>query len=147
MTGQNEPTERAVSERMVTHYVGDGCEPPHEDIPGEEADPPRCLWCGSPDPKLHPALQLFDGEVLPCSNPWHDSVPIGDTEPPHEPIPGEPEDIGHVYLSTACLHGRHEYCARDVGLTGTKTPQTCKWCPAQCVCPCHSDEVGGRSDG
>lgn len=50
----------------------------------------------------------------------------------------------HVYWSTACLHGRHEYCACDVGLTGDeKAPHTCKWCPAQCICPCHVEEVDG----
>ncbi len=43
----------------------------------------------------------------------------------------------HDYLSTACLHGRHDYCACDVGIVGAKKPNTCKWCDAQCRCTCH----------
>lgn len=44
----------------------------------------------------------------------------------------------HVYLSTACLHGKHGYCgsARARG-GGRKIPRACKWCEALCVCRCH----------
>lgn len=34
--------------------------------------------------------------------------------------------VEHQYLSTACLHGRHDDCRL-----------TCKWCPAPCLCDCH----------
>jgi hypothetical protein len=30
----------------------------------------KCPRCGSPDPKLHPAIQ-FEGEVQECRHPWH----------------------------------------------------------------------------
>ena len=44
----------------------------------------------------------------------------------------------HRYLSTACLHGRHDYCAGAARLDGgTKAPARCKWCQAACVCDCH----------
>lgn len=33
-------------------------------------------------------------------------------------LPGE-----HHYISTACLHGRHDDCR-----------QQCKWCPSRCAC-------------
>ncbi len=33
----------------------------------------------------------------------------------------------HYYLSTACLHGEHPQCRA-----------TCKFCPAECICPCHT---------
>lgn len=33
--------------------------------------PKRCPSCDSPAPHLHPAMQ-FEGEVQPCSNPWHE---------------------------------------------------------------------------
>lgn len=52
------------------------------------------------------------------------------------------EAAGHTYLSTACLHGQHDYCntsIRDDG--GTKVPACCKFCGAPCVCDtpgCHS---------
>jgi hypothetical protein len=43
----------------------------------------------------------------------------------------------HVYLSTACLHNHHDYCKRERGLAGDKTPAKCKFCAAKCVCGCH----------
>ncbi len=46
-------------------------------------------------------------------------------------------EIIHRYLSTACLHGRHDYCASMTGLQGAKRPATCKWCDARCICACH----------
>ena len=49
----------------------------------------------------------------------------------------------HSYLSTGCLHGRHDYCAATgrmvddgVGMQ-LKDSATCKWCPAKCICECH----------
>ncbi|MCD9141084.1 hypothetical protein [Streptomyces albireticuli] len=44
---------------------------------------------------------------------------------------------GHVYLSTGCLHGDHDYCQNHTGLSGQKTPAVCKFCEAPCVCACH----------
>lgn len=43
----------------------------------------------------------------------------------------------HRYLSTACLHGEHVYCASDQGQQGPKKPATCKFCEARCSCVCH----------
>jgi len=45
----------------------------------------------------------------------------------------------HVYLSTSCLHGQHDYCQQHTGLSGAKTPARCKFCPddGRCVCACH----------
>lgn len=43
----------------------------------------------------------------------------------------------HAYLSTACLHGRHERCDSMIGVDGTKRPATCKYCDARCVCAHH----------
>lgn len=45
----------------------------------------------------------------------------------------------HVYLSTGCLHGDHDYCQRVVG-SWHKQPAQCKFCAAPCVCLCH--EIG-----
>lgn len=47
---------------------------------------------------------------------------------------------GHVYLSTACLHDQHDYCNSTVGHAGDKVPARCKFCPATCVCDCHTPE-------
>jgi hypothetical protein len=44
----------------------------------------------------------------------------------------------HVYLSTGCLHGEHAYCQAKTGQTGSKTPATCKFDAAPCVCRCHT---------
>lgn len=57
----------------------------------------------------------------------------------------------HVYLSTSCLHEKHEnrqdlheHCAGTVGTCGDKHPATCKWCDAKCQCPRHElDAVRG----
>ena len=43
----------------------------------------------------------------------------------------------HVYLSTACLHSYHAYCAAMTGQQGAKRPARCKFCDARCVCRCH----------
>lgn len=64
-------------------------------------------------------------------------------------------DTAHRYTSTACLHGRHDYCAAPtVSRDGTwqtvgpsysallgeaKTPASCKFCSAPCECPRHTD--------
>lgn len=52
-----------------------------------------------------------------------------------EPVDVEPS---HDYLSTGCLHGRHDYCKGQVGQAGLKTPGQCKFCDARCTCACHN---------
>jgi hypothetical protein len=44
----------------------------------------------------------------------------------------------HIYLSTACRHDMHAYCAAEVGAQGPKHPAQCKFCDARCVCLCHA---------
>lgn len=47
----------------------------------------------------------------------------------------------HVYLSTSCLHEKHDYCAAMFGASGAgKRPAECKFCGSRCVCPCHMGE-------
>jgi hypothetical protein len=54
-------------------------------------------------------------------------------------VPADPPR--HRYLSTACHHGEHDYCAAPLRPDGTeKKPATCKFCEARCVCPCHADQ-------
>lgn len=43
----------------------------------------------------------------------------------------------HIYLSTSCFHGDHNYCKRETGLLGNKIPGVCKFCKAPCICRCH----------
>lgn len=60
--------------------------------------------------------------------------------------PASPSE--HYYLSTACLHQFHDYCAAPVARTDgyatrsgePKTPAVCKFCQARCICPCHRGE-------
>lgn len=40
------------------------------------------------------------------------------------------EDGEHFYVSTACLHDRHDDCRL-----------ICKWCDAPCNCRCHREET------
>lgn len=49
----------------------------------------------------------------------------------------------HEYLSTACLHGEHGYCAAPVGQAGPKVPARCKFCAAPCRCECHKGDDRG----
>jgi len=49
-------------------------------------------------------------------------------------------DDAHVYLSTGCLHGDHDYCKNMTGLNGAKRPASCKKCGAKCICSCHRDQ-------
>lgn len=43
----------------------------------------------------------------------------------------------HVYLSTGCLVGRHDYCAGMTGMQGAKRGGRAKFTDAPCVCTCH----------
>ncbi|MFE7906455.1 hypothetical protein [Streptomyces albogriseolus] len=55
------------------------------------------------------------------------------------PAPAATEaTTGHVYLSTGCLHGHHDYCQNHTGHSGAKTPAQCKFCAAPCTCHCHT---------
>lgn len=54
-----------------------------------------------------------------------------------EPAPAATQAAEHVYLSTGCLHGDHDYCKSMTGLNGAKRPGECKKCAAKCICGCH----------
>jgi hypothetical protein len=47
----------------------------------------------------------------------------------------------HAYISTACLHGHHDYCNAAVRPDGcAKEPAECKFCISPCQCPiCHKN--------
>lgn len=44
-------------------------------------------------------------------------------------------DGTHLYLSTACMHGRHRACGIRQFARGDLTPPHCKHCASVCVCP------------
>jgi len=48
----------------------------------------------------------------------------------------------HHYTSTACLHGVHEQCGKGMRERGEPGPPHCKFCPAVCECPCHTEVTG-----
>jgi hypothetical protein len=88
-------------------------------------------------------------EVLDRLLPVHASGNVIGYEPPL-PIEGatidrwravleeqRPEPGVHVYLSTGCWHGDHDYCKSMTGLAGAKRPAECKKCAAKCICRCH----------
>lgn len=51
------------------------------------------------------------------------------------------------YLSTACFHGHHDYCAAMTGYQGEKRPAKCKFCDAWCICTCHTHQHGTTTEG
>lgn len=53
----------------------------------------------------------------------------------------------HVYFSTSCFHGDHNYCQGETGLLGNKVPASCKFCGAPCTCVCHADKKVITVDG
>ncbi len=53
----------------------------------------------------------------------------------------------HDYLSTACLHDRHDHCKATVGTTGPKKPGVCKFCEAPCRCACHKQDGWSQAAG
>lgn len=56
--------------------------------------------------------------------------------------PRKHEQLPHQYLSTACLHGEHDYCNSTEGHAGPKRPGRCKFCDALCTCQvCQHIEV------
>jgi hypothetical protein len=60
------------------------------------------------------------------------------TTPDNSVASSDAADIAHVYLSTGCLHGQHDYCSNVDGIAGLKKPAQCKFCTAPCHCPCHA---------
>jgi hypothetical protein len=60
------------------------------------------------------------------------SVPLdGPSSPPQDTV----APSAHVYVSTACWHGEHAYCAAGMRADGTrKKPGQCKFCSAPCTC-------------
>jgi hypothetical protein len=42
----------------------------------------------------------------------------------------------HVYLSTGCIAGEHDYCSAP-GSQGAKAPARSKFSDAPCICWCH----------
>ncbi len=43
----------------------------------------------------------------------------------------------HVYLSTGCLAGEHDYCKSMIGTAGQKHGGMSKFSNAPCICRCH----------
>lgn len=101
-----------------------------------------------------PTIRALDQQPEPC-----DGRPCAGTGCSHEqaaaaltahdeaaglytaPAPAATEaTTGHVYLSTGCLHGHHDYCQNHTGHSGTKTPAQCKFCAAPCTCGCHQEQ-------
>ncbi|MGQ5576735.1 hypothetical protein [Streptomyces sp. ECR3.8] len=73
---------------------------------------------------------------LDCPNPCAADQLLHGEQP--APAPAATDATSHVYLSTGCLHGHHDYCQNHTGRDGTKTPAQCKFCAAPCICGCHT---------
>lgn len=117
------------------------CEEPHETIEAEDAcEAARAAelsaiqaWAAEPD--LAAALGSFGDGYRQAQRDAQAALAL-DGLTPREGHEGA-EAGEHVYLSTGCLHGEHAYCQAKTGAVGAKTPATCKFCAAPCVCECH----------
>lgn len=43
----------------------------------------------------------------------------------------------HVYFSTGCMAGEHDWCKSMIGLNGKKNGGLSKFSNAPCICWCH----------
>lgn len=119
----------------------DVCEEPHETLEAEDACEAARLaelsavqaWAEEPD--LAAALGSFGDGYRQAQRDAQAALAL-DRLTPREGHEGA-ETGEHVYLSTGCLHGNHAYCQAKTGAVGAKTPATCKFCAAPCVCACH----------
>lgn len=96
---------------------------------------------------LRPLFGMFipENELAAAVDTWRQAKP-GDT--PGAADHDQGETPVHVYLSTACLHGEHDYCSATERSPGDlKDPGRCKFCPAPCVCRCHQDARQKGSPG
>lgn len=106
--------------------------------------------------RVHAALASFDGRGVLAIGAMNFDIPTASEvraavraalEEPEEPPRSTPNssptssdttDNPHVYLSTGCFHGDHNYCKNPTGLAGAKRPAECKHCGTKCVCACHA---------
>lgn len=89
--------------------------------------------------------EVVYGELLTDREGWDPFVfgrkgDLFQVNPPCECCPP------HVYLSTSCFHGDHNYCKRETGLLGNKIPGVCKFCQAPCICSCHAEKESDSVD-
>ena len=102
---------------------------------------------GFPDSQQCSTCSQDGGDGYQYLVPWPcPTIRALDGEQP-APAPAATEaTTGHVYLSTGCLHGHHDYCQNHTGHSGTKTPAQCKFCAAPCTCGCHQHHMTRPAD-
>ena len=129
-------------------------------IPEGEPDRAEPSGFGSPDEYTSRAATCSEfcewcGRCLGCNGdkPCEKGTDGLHYWPAREPTPGSDDhpsgtSVAHHYLSTACLHGEHDYCRCEVaGSGGKKKPGCCKFCEAPCRCACHGAPTPGEESG
>lgn len=93
--------------------------------------------------RMHTLADRWDN-ALPVDKPYARTLRAEISVAPFHPEPAAEDEAidqtGHVYLSTGCLHGDHDYCQSMTGLNGAKRPASCKKCGAKCICGCHQEQ-------
>jgi hypothetical protein len=133
------------------HEAHDGCGwiEDQETAKDPESFTVRSTPADTPSRRTGLREQIYDvlneeGEFMGCPTATTNVIMqlIADTEQPAlawtPPPPGSTRE--HVYLSTGCWHGDHDYCQSMTGLNGAKRPAECKKCRAKCICGCHTDQ-------
>lgn len=101
------------------------------------------IWLPKEAPKdvvdrfRHRIAELTYGELLEDRGHWDPAI----IESPWDLLQIDRDEHAyspHIYLSTSCHHGNHNYCQTERGLFGLKTPACCKFCAAPCRCLCHA---------
>ena len=128
--GDRIPLDNLTSDQLDNLYAE------HDRLTAELADyDQRVTQLEAAHARVHHVADLIDAGA-----PWtanHQDTAHRLREALGEQHPAATEATGHVYLSTGCLHGEHDYCQAMTGHAGAKRPGQCKFCSALCTCPCH----------
>lgn len=151
----NAVLDRLVTEAMLSADLG---------LSGTELAVSIGLLCADEVPTLAPTeadelgalLALVGAAVVRLAAPFSDAAGspaiyrLREALAAVDALPSTPPTQDHRYISTACLHDRHDQCGVKQAERGETGPPHCKYCDSVCSCPVcrHTPPTTtGGSDG